>query len=63
MHTASPEPYKSAHKVRLVTATSLFDGHDATINVIRRILQASGAVEYFMAAGKRFASHSGSAGM
>ena len=43
MHTASPEPYKSAHKVRLVTATSLFDGHDATINVIRRILQASGA--------------------
>ena len=43
MQTASPEPYKSNHKVRLVTATSLFDGHDATINVIRRILQASGA--------------------
>ena len=43
MHTAAPEAYKSVHKVRLVTATSLFDGHDATINVIRRILQASGA--------------------
>ena len=31
------------HKIRLVTATSLFDGHDASINVMRRILQASGA--------------------
>ncbi len=37
------KPFKSVHKVRIVTATSLFDGHDATINVIRRILQASGA--------------------
>ncbi|MDY0012093.1 MAG: methylmalonyl-CoA mutase family protein [Rhodocyclaceae bacterium] len=35
-------PYKPRHKVRLVTATALFDGHDATINVMRRILQASG---------------------
>ena len=43
MHTAAPSPYKANHKVRFVTATSLFDGHDATINVIRRILQASGA--------------------
>jgi isobutyryl-CoA mutase len=43
MHTAAAAPYKAAHKVRIVTATSLFDGHDATINVIRRILQASGA--------------------
>jgi methylmalonyl-CoA mutase len=43
MHTAAPAPYKATHKVRFVTATSLFDGHDATINVIRRILQASGA--------------------
>ncbi|HUG31785.1 MAG TPA: methylmalonyl-CoA mutase family protein [Acidimicrobiia bacterium] len=32
-----------AHKVRFVTATSLFDGHDASINIFRRILQASGA--------------------
>ena len=43
MTVAAPEPYKTTHKVRVVTATSLFDGHDATINVIRRILQASGA--------------------
>ena len=35
--------YKTRKKVRFVTATSLFDGHDATINVIRRILLASGA--------------------
>lgn len=38
-----PQPYKANHKVRLVTATSLFDGHDASINIMRRILQASGA--------------------
>ena len=43
MSLAAPEPFKTVHKVRVVTATSLFDGHDATINVIRRILQASGA--------------------
>ena len=43
MHVAAPEPYKTKHKVRFVTATSLFDGHDASINVIRRLLQASGA--------------------
>ncbi|MCB1776008.1 MAG: cobalamin-dependent protein, partial [Candidatus Competibacteraceae bacterium] len=30
------------HKVRFVTAASLFDGHDASINIMRRILQASG---------------------
>jgi methylmalonyl-CoA mutase len=41
--SAAIESYKTSHKVRFVTATSLFDGHDATINVIRRILQASGA--------------------
>ena len=33
----------ATHKIRFVTATSLFDGHDASINVMRRILQASGA--------------------
>ena len=43
MHTTAAEPYKSNHKVRFVTATSLFDGHDASTNIIRRILQASGA--------------------
>ena len=43
MTATAPEPFKTTHKVRIVTATSLFDGHDATINVIRRILQSSGA--------------------
>ncbi len=37
------EVYKPKHKIRFVTAASLFDGHDATINIMRRILQASGA--------------------
>ncbi|TFF38322.1 methylmalonyl-CoA mutase family protein, partial [Mucilaginibacter psychrotolerans] len=36
-------PYKSQHKIRFVTAASLFDGHDATINIMRRILQSTGA--------------------
>src|SRR5437773_9353151 len=35
--------YKTKNKVRFVTAASLFDGHDAAINIMRRILQASGA--------------------
>jgi methylmalonyl-CoA mutase len=35
--------YRTKHKVRFVTAASLFDGHDASINIMRRILQASGA--------------------
>ncbi|WP_224981622.1 fused isobutyryl-CoA mutase/GTPase IcmF [Geomonas agri] len=43
MHIAAAEPYRSRHKVRFVTATSLFDGHDAATNIIRRMLQASGA--------------------
>jgi methylmalonyl-CoA mutase len=34
--------YKPANKVRIVTAASLFDGHDAAINVMRRIIQATG---------------------
>ncbi len=36
------EVYKPKNHVRFVTASSLFDGHDASINVMRRILQASG---------------------
>ena len=36
-------PYQTRHKVRILTAASLFDGHDASINIMRRILQASGA--------------------
>src|SRR3954462_9672896 len=34
--------YKTKHKIRFVTAASLFDGHDASINIMRRILQGSG---------------------
>lgn len=36
-------PYQLKHKVRIVTAASLFDGHDAAINIMRRILQSKGA--------------------
>ena len=36
-------PYQAKNKIRFVTAASLFDGHDATINIMRRILQSSGA--------------------
>ena len=35
-------PYKPTNKVRIVTAASLFDGHDAAINVMRRIIQTTG---------------------
>jgi isobutyryl-CoA mutase len=35
--------YRPTHKVRFVTAASLFDGHDAAINIMRRILQGMGA--------------------
>ena len=35
--------YKPTYTPRFVTAASLFDGHDAAINIIRRVLQASGA--------------------
>ena len=37
------EVYKPKNKVRIVTAASLFDGHDAAINIMRRIIQSSGA--------------------
>ncbi len=36
-------PYQPKNKIRIVTAASLFDGHDAAINIMRRILQRSGA--------------------
>ena len=36
-------PYQPTYKVRIVTAASLFDGHDAAINIMRRIMQSSGA--------------------
>lgn len=35
--------YRAQHPVRFVTASSLFDGHDASINIMRRVLQAQGA--------------------
>ncbi len=41
--SAEPEQAKTANKVRFVTAASLFDGHDASINIMRRILQSQGA--------------------
>lgn len=40
---AAARPYRAQHPVRFVTASSLFDGHDASINIMRRILQAQGA--------------------
>ncbi len=36
------KPYTPANKVRIVTAASLFDGHDAAINIMRRIIQSTG---------------------
>ena len=36
------QPYIPVNKVRIVTAASLFDGHDAAINIMRRIIQATG---------------------
>ncbi len=38
----APQPYTPKNKVRIVTAASLFDGHDAAINIMRRIIQATG---------------------
>ncbi|MBU2527023.1 MAG: methylmalonyl-CoA mutase family protein [Bacteroidetes bacterium] len=35
-------PYKPVHNIRIVTAASLFDGHDAAINIMRRIIQSTG---------------------
>lgn len=43
MQTIQIQPYKPTYPIRIVTAASLFDGHDAAINIMRRIIQASGA--------------------
>ena len=40
--TMAGEAYIPKHPIRVVTATSLFDGHDASINIMRRILQDAG---------------------
>lgn len=42
MSKVQVEPYHPKNHVRIVTAASLFDGHDAAINIMRRIIQASG---------------------
>ncbi|MGI9551390.1 MAG: methylmalonyl-CoA mutase family protein [Aurantibacter sp.] len=36
------KPYRPKNKIRIVTSASLFDGHDASINIMRRIIQATG---------------------
>jgi len=38
----SIKPYRPKHKIRIVTSASLFDGHDVSINIMRRIIQATG---------------------
>ncbi len=40
--TNIPESYKPKNHIRIVTAASLFDGHDAAINIMRRIIQSTG---------------------
>ena len=40
---SQPSLHVPVHPVRVVTAASLFDGHDAAINIMRRILQSQGA--------------------
>jgi isobutyryl-CoA mutase len=42
MTTKTVKPYKPKNKIRIVTAASLFDGHDAAINIMRRIIQSTG---------------------
>ena len=40
--TTATEIYKPKNHIRIVTAASLFDGHDAAINIMRRIIQSTG---------------------
>lgn len=42
MSHATVPPYKPTNHIRIVTAASLFDGHDAAINIMRRIIQTTG---------------------
>jgi methylmalonyl-CoA mutase len=42
MSTTITKPYQPKNKIRIVTAASLFDGHDAAINIMRRIIQSTG---------------------
>ena len=41
--SSETQVYTPKHPIRVITATSLYDGHDAAINIIRRILQDTGA--------------------
>jgi methylmalonyl-CoA mutase cobalamin-binding domain/chain len=43
LNNMKPEEFKTKNKIRIVTAASLFDGHDAAINIMRRIIQSMGA--------------------
>ncbi|MDA8019319.1 MAG: methylmalonyl-CoA mutase family protein [Thermoanaerobaculia bacterium] len=43
LETHPTEPYRPKNPVRLITSTALFDGHDASINIMRRLMQATGA--------------------
>lgn len=43
MNFPAPPPYQPKYPIRIVTAASLFDGHDAAINIMRRIMQSTGA--------------------
>jgi methylmalonyl-CoA mutase len=43
LRQAAPDLHRPVHPVRVITAASRFDGHDASINIIRRLLQAQGA--------------------
>ena len=43
MSRTAPGGYQPVNRLRFVTATTLFDGHDVAINIFRRMLQASGA--------------------
>ena len=40
--TLPTDKYQPQHHIRMVTAASLFDGHDAAINIMRRIIQSTG---------------------
>ncbi|MFA0962480.1 methylmalonyl-CoA mutase family protein [Roseivirga sp. BDSF3-8] len=40
--SVTEQPYKPKNNIRIVTAASLFDGHDAAINIMRRIIQSTG---------------------
>jgi isobutyryl-CoA mutase len=42
MTTTTSIPYKPKNHIRIVTAASLFDGHDAAINIMRRLIQGTG---------------------